>query len=176
MHLLSKQRLNDRAAICQCETTQISDIILMSKRTKANCGAIAGGTGGEMNQNVTLERLRQLVEGEAVAIRGRAVFEPAGAPADKVFPPSHSVGKESPGAKYAFETRRRGGRDVLCVLIDSVQSQANRMEEALQALWADKRITLPVIEVDLSEVAPDVGKVTSLTAPSGRRAVARQLY
>ena len=51
------------------------------------------------------------------------------------------------------------------MLIDSVQSQANRMEEALQALWIEKKLTLPVIEVDLSKVAPDVGKVTSLTAP-----------
>jgi CRISPR-associated protein Csb1 len=51
------------------------------------------------------------------------------------------------------------------VLIDSVQSQANRMEEALQALWNDKELALPVIEVDLSSAAPDVGKVTSLTAP-----------
>jgi CRISPR-associated protein Csb1 len=84
-----------------------------------------------------------------------------------VFPPSHSVGddEKGAGAKYAFEKRRRGGNEIACVLIDSVQSQANRMEEALQALWVEKRLTLPVIEVDLSKVAPDVGKVTSLTAP-----------
>lgn len=120
-----------------------------------------------MSQNVTLEKLRQLVEGEAVAIRGRAVLDPAGGPGDKVFPPSHSVGdnKERPGAKYAFEKRRIGGNELDCVLLDSVQSQANRMEEALQALWAEKKLTLPVIEVDLSKVAQDVGKVTSLTAP-----------
>jgi CRISPR-associated protein Csb1 len=120
-----------------------------------------------MSQNFTLSDLRQLVEGGAVAIRGRAVLEPAGGPGDKVFPPSHSVGdnEKRAGAKYAFETRRRGEKDVLCVLLDSVQSQANRMEEALQTLWTDKKIALPVIEVDLSNVAPDVGKVTSLTAP-----------
>lgn len=120
-----------------------------------------------MSQRITVEDLRGLVEGGAVAIRGRALLEPAGGPGDKVFPPSHSVGENDKraGAKYAFETRRRDGNDVLCVLIDSVQSQANRMEEALQALWADKKLTLPVIEVDLSEIAPDVGRVTSLTAP-----------
>src|SRR5580658_9413941 len=122
-----------------------------------------------MSQNVTLDQLTQLIEGEreAVAIRGRAVLQPAGGPGDKVFPPSHSVGdnERRPGAKYAFEERRRGGEKVPCVLLDSVQSQANRMEEALQALWIEKKLTLPVIDVDLSEVAPDVGKVTSLTAP-----------
>lgn len=51
------------------------------------------------------------------------------------------------------------------MLLDSVQSQANRMEEALEELWMDRRIVLPVIGVDLSECAPDVGLVTSLSAP-----------
>jgi CRISPR-associated protein Csb1 len=120
-----------------------------------------------MSQSIPLEEFKQLVDGGAVAIRGRAVLDPAGGPGDKVFPPSHSVGDRETrdGAKYAFETRRRNGNDVRCVLIDSVQSQANRMEEALQALWTDRKLVLPVIEVDLSTAAPDVGKVTSLTAP-----------
>jgi len=115
---------------------------------------------------MTLDEFTQLVK-EAVAIRGRARLEPAGRPEDKVFPPSHSVGdnEKGAGAKYAFEERRRGAENVLCVLLDSVQSQANRMEEALQTLWAEKKLTLPVIEVDLSNVAPEVGKVTSLSAP-----------
>jgi CRISPR-associated protein Csb1 len=72
---------------------------------------------------------------------------------------------ERRGIKYARETRRINGQDVPCVLLDSVQSQANRMEEALQSLWADKRIALPVITVDFSGCAPDVGVVTSLSAP-----------
>lgn len=120
-----------------------------------------------MSQNVTLDVLKKMVEEGAVAIRGRAVLEPAGGPGDKVFPPSHSVNEreKKPGAKYAFEVRRRGGSDVRCVLLDSVQSQANRMEEALQSLWAGKKLALPVIEVDVSKAAPDVGKITSLTAP-----------
>src|SRR5262245_53385849 len=120
-----------------------------------------------MSQNVTLETLRKLVDGDAVAIRGRAVLEPAGGPGDKVFPPSHSVnkGEKRAGAKYAFEWRRCNGSDVLCVLLDSVQSQANRMEDALQSLWNDKRLALPVLQVDLSTIAPDVGQITSLTAP-----------
>jgi CRISPR-associated protein Csb1 len=120
-----------------------------------------------MSHDVTLERLKNLVERDAVAIRGRSVLEPAGGPGDKVFPPSHSVGEREKGlgAKYAFEIRRRDGRDVSCVLLDSVQSQANRMEEFLQALWSEKKLPLPVIEVDLSEVAPDVFRITSLSAP-----------
>lgn len=116
-----------------------------------------------------VEQLKNLVAGDAVAIRGAAILEPAGGPGDKVFPPTHAVDdknkKPAPGAKYAFETRRIDGQDKTCVLIDSVQSQANRMEEALQALWADKRIALPVVTVDFTSIAPEVGRVTSLTAP-----------
>ena len=72
---------------------------------------------------------------------------------------------ERRGIKYAFETRRIKGVDAHCVLLDSVQSQANRMEEALEALWASESIALPVIAVDFSLSAPDVGMVTSLSAP-----------
>jgi len=113
---------------------------------------------------LTLDHLKSLVEGDAVAIRGMATLEPAGGPGDKVFPPTHSVGDRAT-TRYAFEKRRIDGRDVECVLIDSVQSQANRMEEVLEALWSNKHIRLPVISVDFSGVAPDVGIVTSLTAP-----------
>ncbi|MGE4365797.1 type I-G CRISPR-associated RAMP protein Csb1/Cas7g [Thermomonas sp.] len=109
--------------------------------------------------------LKKLVEEDAVAIRGTATLEPAGGPGDKIFPPTHAVDSKEPGAKYAFEKRRIDGQDVTCVLIDSVQSQANRMEEALEALWDEKKITLPVVSVDFSSVAPEVGRVTSLTAP-----------
>ena len=116
---------------------------------------------------LTLEQLERLLTGDFVAIRGAATLEPAGGPGDKVFPPTHAVddNNKKPGAKYAFETRRIGGQDVTCVLLDSVQSQANRMEEALQALWDDRKIALPVVSVDFSSVAPEVGRVTSLTAP-----------
>lgn len=117
--------------------------------------------------SLTYDQLKRYVAGDTVAIRGTATLEPAGGPGDKVFPPTHAVDDKNkkPGAKYAFESRRIGGQDVTCVLMDSVQSQANRMEEALQALWAEKKIALPVVSVDFTSVAPEVGRVTSLTAP-----------
>ena len=116
---------------------------------------------------LNFEQLKRFLDGDTVAIRGAATLEPAGGPGDKIFPPTHAVDDKNkkPGAKYAFETRRIDGREATCVLIDSVQSQANRMEEALQALWADERIALPVVSVDFSAIAPEVGRVTSLSAP-----------
>src|SRR6185312_12977898 len=120
-----------------------------------------------MDQRITLDEFKKWVNGDAVAIRGRAVLEPAGGPSDKIFPPSHSIADNDkrPGAKYAFEERRVGEKSVSCVLIDSVQSQANRMEAALEALWSAGKLTLPVLQVDLSGTADDIGKVTSLSAP-----------
>ncbi|HEX4421467.1 MAG TPA: type I-U CRISPR-associated RAMP protein Csb1/Cas7u [Kofleriaceae bacterium] len=130
---------------------------------------------------LTYDDLKKLIEADTVAIRGVATLEPAGGPGDKIFPPTHAVDDKNkkPGAKYAFETRRINGQDATCVLIDSVQSQANRMEEALQALWDERKIALPVVTVDFSQyptneqdengtkkaLAPEVGRVTSLTAP-----------
>lgn len=113
------------------------------------------------------DQLKRIVEGDAVAIRGVATLEPAGGPGDKVFPPSHAIDDKNKelGAKYAFERRRINGYDTVCVLLDSVQSQANRMEEALQGLWDERKIALPVVSVDFSSIAPEVGRVTSLTAP-----------
>lgn len=117
---------------------------------------------------MTLEGFRNVVSGSAVAIRGKALLQPGGGPGDKVFPPSHNVDERNRdrGAKYARE-RRRLPHGVIedCVLLDSVQSQANRMEEALQTLWRGKRIVLPVISVSFADVAPEVGVVTSLSAP-----------
>src|SRR5262249_15936895 len=57
----------------------------------------------------------------------------AGGPGDKVFPPTYE------GGQYATEKRRLNGQEVETVLLDSVQSQANRMEQALlEACRADK--------------------------------------
>lgn len=126
----------------------------------------------EMN----LEKLQDLVR-SGVAARSRAILQPAGGEGTKVFPPTYS------GAVYAMEKRRLPGypEPVDCVLLDSVQSQANRMEEALQQAIDEGndegKIQIPIIEVDFTSFYPGtdkdealrllepVGKVTSLQAP-----------
>jgi CRISPR-associated protein Csb1 len=126
-----------------------------------------------MAKTLTLDDLNRAVAGRAAAFRSRATLQPAGGPGDKVFPPTYA------GAVYATEMRRLPDRDepVECVLMDSVQSQANRMEEALQQAVDAGRLRLPVIEVDFSPYFPGenasedmrlldpVGKVSSLQAP-----------
>jgi CRISPR-associated protein Csb1 len=67
---------------------------------------------------------------------------------------------------HVFERRRIDGAEITCVLIDSVQSQANRLEESLLAAVDAGAIKLPFIAVDFGDAGlPDVGRITSLDAP-----------
>ena len=99
---------------------------------------------------LSLEVLKNAVSGSAAAFRCRRRLQPAGGPGDKVFPPTFA------GAIYAIEKRRIPGRDelVTCVLLDTVQSQANRMELALQEAVNAGRIKIPLVVVDFSEHDP----------------------
>jgi CRISPR-associated protein Csb1 len=113
-----------------------------------------------------LATLSDLVRSGGAAIRLRQRLQPAGGPGDKIFPPTFATGENK--LRYAVEDRRVEGRDVKCVLLDSVASQANRMEEALLQAWEREDLSFPVIGVDFAKVAPDladVGTVTSLQAP-----------
>ena len=129
-----------------------------------------------MAEQFTLKELKDAVAGNAAAFRCRRRLQPAGGEGDKVFPPTFA------GAVYAVEQRRLPGRDapVSCVLLDSVQSQANRMELALQEAVDAGKIELPLVEVDFSKHGPTgdveadeeagrlvdaVGKITSLQVP-----------
>ncbi|HXF92798.1 MAG TPA: type I-U CRISPR-associated RAMP protein Csb1/Cas7u [Nitrospiraceae bacterium] len=129
-----------------------------------------------MSEALSLEKLQQAVRGSAAAFRCRRRIQPAGGQGDKVFPPTFA------GAVYAVEQRRVLGREqpVTCVLLDSVQSQANRMELALQEALDAGKIELPVLVVDFTEYGPSgdveadeqagklidaIGKITSLQVP-----------
>lgn len=114
---------------------------------------------------LSYEELYQLVSGTGAAFRIIQKLQPAGGPGDKVFPPTYATGDKN--LKYACEKRRVGGETVDCILLDSVASQANRIEEALQAAWDDESLSFPLISVDFSQDAElaDLGKITALQAP-----------
>lgn len=115
------------------------------------------------SQPLTLASLRSAIETSAGAFRSRTILQPAGGEGDKVFPPTYA------GGVYAVEKRRLPGRDepIDCVLLDSVQSQANRMEEALQQAIDMGRLNIPLIVVDFADggLLTGIGRVTSLQAP-----------
>lgn len=134
------------------------------------------------------EILRNAVAGNAIAFRTLSRLEPIGGPNDKVFPPTFGdemwvpepmdTERAAPKrkTKYALEWRRVDGQPRLCVVLDSVPSQANRLEEALLEAWTMERARFPMVRVDftalthedaaldLSSVGGD-GYITALEAP-----------
>ena len=98
----------------------------------------------------------------ANAIRRILRLLPAGGDGSYVAPPTYLDGGKQ--AVHVFEIRKIAGKDVPCVLLDSVQSQANRLEDALERA---SDMALPNVYVDFtgeSDVA-DLGTVSSLQAP-----------
>ncbi len=115
--------------------------------------------------SLKFQDLQNLVKGDGVAVRVRQRLQPGGGPGDKVFPPTYATGDQK--LKYVTERRRIDGSDVDCVLLDSVASQANRMEEALAEAWASKALNFPLLAVDFSHdpALADVGSISALQAP-----------
>ena len=110
-------------------------------------------------------KLKRAVAGEFHAIRAIVDLKPAGGEEDKIFPPTYQGTNNNP--VYAFETRIVNGEKVDCVLLDSVQSQANRMEMALLN-WhrRSEKPPFPLVQIDFRGTEVDwVGVFTVLEAP-----------
>ena len=111
---------------------------------------------------IDLQTLKNVVGGTAAAFRCVTDYQPAGGSGDKVFPPTYE------GGKYATEERvdPATGEVQQCVLLDSVQSQANRMELALLEAHRAKTVQLPLLVTRFDqEKLPKKFSVTSLEAP-----------
>lgn len=103
---------------------------------------------------------------QAAAFRRRRRLQPVGGPGDKLFPPTYPGEGQNTLPRHVFERRRVNGSEVWCVLLDSVQSQANRMEEALQRAANEERLILPRIVVDFAGAGLNsIGQISSLDAP-----------
>lgn len=113
-----------------------------------------------MPEILNLDELKRAVTGRAAAFRCVTEYQPVGGAGDKIFPPTYESGK------YATETRMVEGEPVDCVLLDSVQSQANRMEMALLEAHRAKHVKLPLLITQFQhEALKKKFAVTSLDAP-----------
>lgn len=109
-------------------------------------------------------QLNGMVE-EGAALRRRQILQPVGGKGDKIFPPTYPGEGRNPQPRHVYEKRRVNGEHVWCVLVDSVQSQANRLEESLLAAIADG-VPIPHVEVDFTEAGLEgISRITSLDAP-----------
>ena len=111
---------------------------------------------------IDLPTLQSAVTGTAAAFRCVTTYQPVGGPGDKVFPPTYE------GGKYATEERidSENAERRPCVLLDSVQSQANRMELALLDAHHAGQVAIPLLvaRFDQEELLKKF-TVTSLEAP-----------
>jgi len=104
---------------------------------------------------------------EDAALRRRQRLQPVGGKGDKIFPPTYpGEGRNNPPPRHVFERRRLDGREVWCVLVDSVQSQANRLEESLLGIIRERSACIPHVVVDFSGKGLEgISTITSLEAP-----------
>src|ERR1022692_3521007 len=98
-----------------------------------------------VSSSLSFDTLQDALAGSSPAFRLTLKLE---AVSPKVFPPTYEGGKYAtehrfiPGYKYVDPATGREG-PVPCVLLDSVASQANRMELTLQDAWSGGEIELP---------------------------------
>ena len=107
--------------------------------------------------------LHQAVQ-SAAGLRLRIRLQPMYGNGEIIFPCTVA------GGKYQISNRRIPGYDqsVVCAILDSVQSQANRMEDALLADIRAGNLHLPHLETDFSAVEgleKEIGKITCFDAP-----------
>lgn len=112
-----------------------------------------------------IARLSQMISEDA-ALRRRQRLQPVGGKETKIFPPTYPGERQNNPPRHVFERRRIDGREVWCVLVDSVQSQANRLEESLLAIIRQKSACIPHVVVDFrGKDLAGITTITSLEAP-----------
>lgn len=108
--------------------------------------------------------LNTIVANDA-AIRRRQRLQPVGGRGDKIFPPTYPSERRNDPPQHVYEKRKVEGREVWCVLVDSVASQANRLEDALSAAIVES-VTIPHLVVDFKDAnLAGLTEITSLQAP-----------
>jgi len=108
-----------------------------------------------MDVSRLLDRIEAAVslDSDDAAIRMTARYEPQAGPSAKVFPPTYL---EREGTRYHLEERwDEEGETRTVVILDSVQSQANRAELALQQEAGQLGPPQMVLEAQLEDMMGD---------------------
>lgn len=118
-------------------------------------------------KSLSLETVDNAVRSNGAAFRLRSRLQPAGGRGDKVFPSTYASSQDGTKhpTRYATEERMIDGVKKPTVLLDSVASQANRMELALLESHQQGLFRLPVLAIDFEADIPDLGRLTSLEVP-----------
>src|SRR5262245_52174674 len=120
---------------------------------------------------LTLNALHAAVAGDYAGIRRVTRLLPVGDP--KIYPASYE------GGQYALERRKVTVKDdkgndtiveVETVLLDSVPSQANRIELALLRAYQSGKVQFPLVEIDFETdeedpILSEIGRLSALELP-----------
>jgi CRISPR-associated protein Csb1 len=121
---------------------------------------------------LTLDKLHAAVAGDYAGIRRVTRLNPVGDP--KIFPSTYE------GGQYALErrkvvkvdetTQKETVDEVNTVLLDSVPSQANRIELALLRAYRSAKLKFPLVEIDFATgeedpILSDIGRLSVLELP-----------
>lgn len=113
---------------------------------------------------MNIDTLTRMVAEDA-ALRRRQRLQPVGGQGDKIFPPTYPSEPRNGPPRHVYERRRRNESESWCVLVDSVQSQANRLEECLlEAARVGPPVPHVVVDFRSAGLA-GITEVTSLDAP-----------
>lgn len=101
---------------------------------------------------LSYDQLYHAVTEGSVGLRSRLDLEPLGGPGDKIFPPTYGT-PDAAETRYAVEDRTVNGADgpILSAVLDSVASQANRLELALLDAVRAGNLAAPVTSVDFTD-------------------------
>lgn len=96
-----------------------------------------------MDSEKVLSRLQDYIATAQSAIRLRVDLQPAGGSGDKFLPPTYK------GGSYAEEERLLNGQMEKTVLVNSVASEAARLEAALKQGLEEKEVSFPVVSLEI---------------------------
>ncbi len=96
-----------------------------------------------MDSTKLFSQLGQYLHSAHAALRVRVQLQPAGGPGDKFLPPTYE------GGTYAEEERLLNGQLEKCVLVNSVASEAARLEAALKQGLEEKEVEFPVVSLNI---------------------------
>lgn len=116
-----------------------------------------------MEPNEILSNIETACAGGISAIRATVRLTPI-SEGSKVFPPTYAGDEEkerNPPPRYHEEKRLIGGKEINVVVLDSVQSQANRLEQSVLKAIDAEECKLPLLFVTI----PGHGRITALDAP-----------
>lgn len=120
-----------------------------------------------MDQQQLFDRFSAAIrqDGRDAAYVIDASYVPAGGKDQKVFPPTYPRETNDDLPRYVLEPRMVDGQPTETVLLDSFQSQSNRVEEAISDAVADSRLTLPFAEITYDLPTGRTVRITSFDAP-----------